>query len=357
MDPLSGLLDRTRARGAFVLRSVLAAPWSIRVEDQAPLSLVAVIHGAAAVTTAAGAQAELRERDVALLRGPEPYVVADPPSTSPQVSIGPGQTCTLIDPAARPMGPLGVRSWGNDPAGETTLLTGTYHTPAEVSRPLLTALPSLLVMRGAQWANPFAEHLVHEADRDTVGQDVILDRLLDLVLIAAVQAWLAQDGSPAPGWYAAHDDPVVGPALALIHAHPGLPWTVASLAAEVGSSRAGLARRFTQLVGQAPVAYLASWRLSHAADLLTTTDATLDTIARQVGYSSAFAFSAAFKRARGISPRGYRQARAVLPGQGLGVSRPLCGGCACSPRGCRCINIRTAARALDHRRRPSMRAR
>ena len=308
MDPLSGLLDRTRARGAFVLCSVLAAPWSIKVEDRAPLTLVAVIHGAAAITTAAGSQAELRERDIALLRGPEPYRVADPPSVSPQVSIGPDQVCTLIDPTARPMGPLGVRSWGNDPAGDTTLLTGTYHTPAEISRPLLATLPDLLVMRAGRWASPFVEHLVHEADRDTAGQDVILDRLLDLVLIAAVQTWLAQDGSPAPGWYAAHDDPVVGPALALIHTHPGRPWTVASLATAVGSSRAALARRFTQLVGQTPVAYLTSWRLSHAADLLTTTDATLDGIARQVGYSSAFAFSAAFKRARGVSPRSYRQA-------------------------------------------------
>ena len=86
---------------------------------------------------------------------------------------------------------------------------------------------------------------------------------------------------------------------------------MASLAAAVGSSRAGLARRFTQMVGQTPVAYLTSWRLSHAADLLTTTDGTLDGIARQVGYSSAFAFSTAFKRARGVSPRSYRQARAT----------------------------------------------
>jgi AraC-like DNA-binding protein len=307
MDPLSGLLDRTRARGAFVLCSTLAAPWSIRVEDRAPLTLVAVIHGAAAITTGAGTRAELREHDIALLRGPEPYVVADPPSASPQVSIGPDQVCSVIDPAARPMGPLGVRSWGNDPAGETTLLTGTYHTPAEISRSLLTALPDLLVMRSASWANPFAEHLMQEADRDTAGQDVVLDRLLDLVLIAAVQTWLAQDGSPGAGWYAAHDDPVVGPALALIHTQPGHPWTVASLAAAAGCSRAGLADRFTRLVGQAPMAYLTGWRLSHAADLLTTTDATLEAIARQVGYSSAFAFSAAFKRTRGVSPSRYRQ--------------------------------------------------
>jgi AraC-like DNA-binding protein len=311
VDPLSGLLDRTRARRAFVLCSVLAAPWSIRVEDGAPLTLVAVIHGRAAMTTAAGSRADLRAGDIALLRGPDPYVVADPPSVSPQVSIGPGQVCAVIDPAARPVGPLGVRSWGNDPAGETTLLTGTYHSPAEISRSLLAVLPDLLVMRAARWANPYAEHLVAEADRDSAGQDVVLDRLLDLVLIAVVQAWLAEDGSLAPGWYAAHDDPVVGPALALMHAHPGQPWTVASLAAAAGCSRASLARRFTQLVGQTPVAYLTSWRLSHAADLLTGTDDTLEAIARQVGYSSAFAFSAAFKRDRGMSPSSYRQARAA----------------------------------------------
>jgi AraC-like DNA-binding protein len=313
---MSGLLDRNRARGAFVLCSTLAAPWSLRVADEAPLTLVAVIHGAAAITTAAGTHADLGDGDIALVRGPEPYLVADPPGTSPQASIGPGQVCAVIDPAARPMGPLGVRAWGNDPDGETRLLTGTYHTPAEISRSLLATLPDLLVMRAAHWVNPFAEQLVREADRDAAGQEVILDRLLDLVLIAAVQTWLAQDGSPAPGWYTAHDDPVVGPALALIHSRPGEPWTVASLAAASGCSRASLAERFTRLVGQAPMAYLTSWRLSHAADLLATTDATLEAIARQVGYSSAFAFSAAFKRARGVSPSGFREGRAAVSGSG-----------------------------------------
>jgi len=177
---------------------------------------------------------------------------------------------------------------------------------------LLAALPDLLVMRAARWANPFAEHLVHEADRDTAGQDVILDRLLDLVLIAAVQTWLAQDGSPAPGWYAAHDDPVVGPALALIHTHPGQPWTVASLAAAVGASRAGLARRFTHLVGQTPVAYLTSWRLSHAADLLARP------IPPWTGSPARPATAARSPSApRSSAPAGSARAATVRPGRSL----------------------------------------
>lgn len=71
-------------------------------------------------------------------------------------------------------------------------------------------------------------------------------------------------------------------------------------------SRATLARRFTDVVGMPPMTYLTGWRIDVAADLLVESDATIDTVARQVGYSSGFAFSAAFKRARGISPQRHR---------------------------------------------------
>jgi AraC-like DNA-binding protein len=81
---------------------------------------------------------------------------------------------------------------------------------------------------------------------------------------------------------------------------------VASLAAEARCSRAAMARRFTELVGVPPMTYLTEWRLSCAADMLTRSDATLEAIARDVGYASPFALSAAFKRVRGISPRTLR---------------------------------------------------
>jgi AraC-like DNA-binding protein len=83
---------------------------------------------------------------------------------------------------------------------------------------------------------------------------------------------------------------------------------VASLAVALGVSRASLARRFTELVGEPPMAFLTGWRLALAADLLREPDATLAAVARQVGYGSPFALSAAFKRVRGISPREFRTA-------------------------------------------------
>jgi AraC-like DNA-binding protein len=81
---------------------------------------------------------------------------------------------------------------------------------------------------------------------------------------------------------------------------------VASLAAEAGVSRATLARRFTDLVGEPPMSHLAGWRTCLAADLLRETDDTVGAIARKVGYADAFALSVAFKRVHGIRPTEHR---------------------------------------------------
>nr|WP_260972497.1 AraC family transcriptional regulator [Mycolicibacterium llatzerense] len=122
--------------------------------------------------------------------------------------------------------------------------------------------------------------------------------------IAALRSWLAREDAPA--WYRAYRDPQVGTALRLIENNPAHPWTVGSLAAEVGLSRAALARRFTQLVGEPPMALLTEIRLALATDLLRGSDATIETVARRVGYSTAFALSTAIKRRYGMSPKAIR---------------------------------------------------
>jgi AraC-like DNA-binding protein len=114
--------------------------------------------------------------------------------------------------------------------------------------------------------------LEEETVRDEPGQDLVLDRLLDLLLVAVLRAWFTRPDADAPAWYRAHADSVVGPVLRLIHGHPAHPWTVAALAARSGVSRATLARRFTDLVGTPPMAYLTAWRIDLAADLLANSD-------------------------------------------------------------------------------------
>lgn len=304
MDALAGLLDGPRAQGAFLLRSVFAPPWSLRIEDEAPLTLVAVLTGGAWLRPDDGPPVRLAPGDTAVVLGPGPYTVADDPATRPQVTILPGQLCRLPDGSHAEMD-LGVRTWGNDPAGGTSLLTGTYQVDGEVGRRLLRALPRLLTVPAGTLDSPLLPLLATEIVKDEPGQEAVLDRLLDLLLIAVLRAWFA--GAPdAPGWYRANADPVVGPALRLLHREPARPWTVAALAAETAVSRAALARRFTELVGEPPMTFLTGWRLALAADLLRDPDSTLEAVARQVGYGGGFALSTAFKRVRGVSPRRHR---------------------------------------------------
>lgn len=304
MDSVAGLLDGPRAREAFLLRSVLEPPWSMRVQDEAPLTLVTVVRGSAWVLPESGDDVYLGPGDVAILRGPEPYTVADDRGTRPQVVIHPGERCTTAD-GEKPyeVTGLGVRTWGNHPDGATVLLTGTYLSHSEISRRLLAALPGLIMLSAEALRSPLTGYLAEEMVRDEPGQEAVLDRLLDLLLVAVLRAWFARPEAAAPGWYAAHSDPVIGPALRLLQSDSGRPWTVATLAAATGSSRAGFARRFKELIGEPPMTFLTNWRLTLAADLLREPGATVGSVARQVGYASPFAFSTAFKRVRGVSPR------------------------------------------------------
>ncbi|MEY9907835.1 AraC-like DNA-binding protein [Catenulispora sp. MAP12-49] len=327
MDVIAGLLNGPRADGAFLLRSLLTPPWSLRVQDQAPLTLVAVVSGTAWVVpervpstagavTVTGAPTRLCRGDLAILRGPDPYVFADDPATEPQAVIHPGQRCTTPD--GEDLGDLralGTRSWGNAPDGATVLVTGTYQVLSEICAPLLSALPPLAVLRDGECDTPLIPLLADEVARDTPGQDAVLDRLLDLLTVVALRTWLARPDVETPAWYRAQDDPVVGTALHLIHDDPAHPWTVAGLADAAHVSRAALARRFTAEVGEPPMAYLANWRLALSADLLRDPAATIASVAEQVGYGSAFALSAAFKRVRGISPKEHREraAREAIP--------------------------------------------
>ncbi|MQY21075.1 AraC family transcriptional regulator [Nocardia macrotermitis] len=313
MDALADLLDGPRARGAFVMRSLLDPPWSLRIADRAPLAVIVVTRGSAWFVPDDAEPTRLGTGAVAIVRGPDAYVVADDPGTPPRAIVHPGQTTTTPDGELLcETWDLGVRSWGTDPDGATALLTGTYEFAGTVSERLLRALPPLAVLDGDQVDARLLGLLVDESGRDAPGQAALLDRLLDLLTIAALRAWFARER--APRWYHAYADPMVGQALRLLEHNPATDWTVADLAAAVGVSRAALARRFTDLVGEPPIAYLTEWRLARAADLLRGTDATVESIARQVGYGTAFSLGAAFKRRYGISPGAHRRGANLTSG-------------------------------------------
>lgn len=312
MDVLDDLLTGTRARGGVFNLTILDPPWGLYIVDQSPLALATLVRGSAWIVRDGLDPIRLNERDVAVLRGPEPYIVADQPGTEPQLRIHPGGICeplpgAPVDYSTR----LGVRTHGGRANGEAMVISGTYQLEGDISRRLLAALPSVLVVPSPDVAGHVMDMVLGEIQNDEPGQQSVLDRWLDLALITTLRAWFARPESHPPGWYQAQSDPVVGLALRLLHEDPAHPWTLVELANRVGVSRASLARRFSALVGEPPMSYLTGWRITLAADLLRETNDTVESIARRVGYANAFALSVAFKRTRGTTPTAHRRASAA----------------------------------------------
>ena len=302
MSSLDALLDGPRAQSAFLLKAMFTGTWSITVEDEAPLTVVVVARGAATFTDGGGPR-RVGPGDVILARGPDHYVIADSADTAPDIRILPGNVC--VDPngaiLAETMS-LGVRTWGNTRAADATvLLIGTYERETSIGSLLLSRMPRTAVLPA--FDPTLVAMLSDELTNDEAGQSAVLDRLLDLVLVKALRSVLEPADRPGDPWVTA--------ALRAMEEHPEHPWTIELLGRNVGLSRAALARRFSQYVGESPLSYLTRWRLALAADLLAGSDLTLAAIAGRVGYANAFALSTAFKRVHGIAPSHYRAARAA----------------------------------------------
>ncbi|MFJ6690443.1 AraC family transcriptional regulator [Streptomyces sp. NPDC091294] len=309
MDPLSCLLSGIRAEGSVVSHAVLTAPWSVRFSDGAPLTMVSVLRGGGTLLLPDGTRRTVGAGDTAVVRGPEPFLLVDRPGTVDrphaeyEIACFPDAECTAED--------LGGIRWGSDPDGATALIVGAYRASGHRPERLLRALPHLLVVSEDAEVCAWLETAAADAARLTAGSQALMDRLLDWALVCTLRTWFERAGADAPSWYRGLADPVLGPALHAFHSRPAQSWTVASLAGQAGVSRALFAKRFTELMGRPPLAYLTECRMADAEALLTDTDLSIAQIARSVGYADAFGFSAAFKRHRGLSPSTYRTTTAT----------------------------------------------
>ena len=310
MDAFGDLFRGIRAQGSLFGSSTLTPPWALQFVDGAPLTLCTVLGGAGWIVPENRRPELLRAGETVVVRGPAPFAFVDEVGTRAE-PIACGEHCATPEQG----GTRHRLGWhdncGASGDGATTLIVGAYPVRGEISRRLLDALPVVLHVAPGGGTDAVRDHLAAEVTADTPGQQVVLDRLLDWMLVCAVREYFDRPGGEPPAWYAAQRDPVVGDALRLLHAEPAAAWTVSTLAGRTGVARSTLAKRFTDLVGEPPLTYLARWRMTLAADLLAEREAaTVAEIAHAVGYSDAFAFSAAFKRIRGVSPSGFRRDRA-----------------------------------------------
>jgi len=202
-----------------------------------------------------------------------------------------------------------------DPNAESTVLQcAGYQFSQEGAHPLLTLLPPVIRIPADQANNDselqtLLRLLSQEATRRDVGTDLVLPRLIDTLFVYVLRAWLRDQPEGSAGWLGALRDPQIRKALSLIHESPQVPWTVESLAHQAAMSRAAFAKRFMDLVGEPPLAYVTRWRMDLAAKMLRESREPVARIASRVGYLSETAFAKAFRRRRQMPPGAYRYQR------------------------------------------------
>jgi AraC-like DNA-binding protein len=307
MDALSDLLRIVRLDGAFFYVVEAAGPWSVEAvpaRDLLPRIMPDAEHLISyhILTDGRCFGGVVGEEQVELVAGD---VIVFPHGDAHVMSSARGVPGPDIQTSPRPRFPFTSRIGepGDSPA--TSLVCGFLGCDRRPFNPLLAALPHQMHMRGMSnaWSGTFVRQVTEESRSGRAGADEVITRLAELMFIEALRRYLDELPTGQTGWLAGLRDEVVG---------KGHPWTLDELAREAASSRSSLAKRFAEIVGQPPMQYLTQWRMQVAANLLTQSGAKVATIGGEVGYDSEAAFSRAFKKATGLAPGAWREARRTV---------------------------------------------
>jgi AraC-like DNA-binding protein len=302
VDALDAVLAVAGVRGTIAATLNAADPWGFDLDEIPGAAFHAVTEGAAWLCPPGQPGIRLLPGDVVLLPTGTAHVLASSPDAG---------TVPFDRAAAQRALAAGEELHVGCGKPQTRILCASYRQDPAITLPLLTLLPDLLHIPAARASTALGttlQLLAQEIGQPAPGSAAVLNRIVDILFVQVLRTWLtATPPAPqGPTWLAALADPVAGPALAAQYTQPGHDWTVASLAAATGVSRATLTRRFSATAGDTPAAHLTRWRMDLAAQRLRDSDDTLAAIARSVGYTSEYAFSHAFTRARGIPPGRYR---------------------------------------------------
>jgi AraC-like DNA-binding protein len=315
-DVVSSTLEQLRLQGAIFFRAEFTDEFAF---ESAPLAFAAaltphadrmilfhiVAAGSCWVSVDDGVRHWASEGDVIVMPYGGRYVLG---------GRTPVEAPTMLDlPTLPPWDDIPVVRQGG--GGERTdVVCGYLHSEHPLFDPAMQALPPVFVVRlpegpASSWVRASVAYALEATAPSNRSLAVLTTRLPELVLMEVLRVHLAAEPSSNRGWLAALRDPVLAPALALMHGSPEHRWVVGELAMRTAVSRSVLDERFRQVLGQSPIRYLTQWRMHLAEDLLGTSDLTVSDVARRVGYLSEEAFSRAFKRERGKAPAHWRSGR------------------------------------------------
>lgn len=329
MDALSEILDSVKLEGAIFFNAELTAPWGFRSPPSCEVAAIlrkgpkhiVIYHlltdGRARCIVEDGAYAvELNAGDIVIFPHGDAHIISN---GSPSYLID-NNGAYLKEVFSRGLAPF--RDGGG---GEcTTFVCGYMECDRDLCKTFLSGLPPVFKVNirndhSGQWLENSIKFSAGEASANRAGSDAVLARLSEALFVDTLRRYMVELPPQQTGWLAGARDPGVGAALAHLHRAPEHPWTIASLAQQVGLSRSVLAERFRHFLGEPPMTYLSRWRLQLGARMLTSTSYTVARISGDVGYESEPAFNRAFKREFGVPPARFRtQARSARRAARLG---------------------------------------
>ena len=292
-DPLAAIIALLRPR--TVLSKIVsgAGEWSVRYAPNEDPGFCILLDGSCFLDLRDVGALQLEEGDFVLLPRSPGFTLASDLGVTPTPAV-----------------PVHVRELRHGSgSGPVTMrmLGGYFHFDRANAGLLVKLLPPVVHIRrdeaGGARLRRIVEMVGDEADTERPGRDLILERLVEVLLVEALRHRSASVASEERGLLAGLADPALARALREIHADLAHRWTVEQLARSACMSRAVFAERFASRVGMPPMRYLLEWRMALAKDMLRRERPPLAQVAERVGYQSASAFSTAFARLTGCSPR------------------------------------------------------
>lgn len=327
-DPLSDVLRSVRLRGAvFFYVScrddwVAASPAASDIAEavlpgaEHVLGYHLIVKGSSWVASDGVAPVRLASGDIVMFPHGDAHVLSSAPGKQAQPYDSDWLLATRNEPKPIPLSYYGglLQPGALMPPDEasTVVVCGFVGCDLRPFNPLIEALPRLLHLSAdgvGSWVAPVLHQAVAESRARRPGSGAVLERLSEMVFVDAARRYLESLPEDASGWLAALRDRHVGRAIGLLHERPADPWTIDELGRQVGLSRSALHERFVELAGHPPMQYLTNWRMQCGARALREGDATVATIAQEVGYDSEAAFARAFKRLVGQPPAAWRRAQ------------------------------------------------
>lgn len=299
-DPFSDILKFTQAESMVTGGFSAGGAWAIAFPPPSSIKFLAVVKGGCWVSIE-GEPAPIwfGTGDVGLITAKRRVVLASDPSLPPldamAVFSGAGKSVAMLGDGAD-FAHIGGHVLLDPASGQllADVLPPWIHVPAD--SPQAASFRWLLT------------ELVAERRTDLPGNQLASAQLAQLLFIQILRAHLQASGPMPASWLRALGDARIAPALRLMHAEPSRPWGLDELARACAMSRTTFANRFRDVAGTTPLAYLGAWRMHLASRALREGKTPVATLAEQLGYASESAFSTAFKRAVGESPRAFRAA-------------------------------------------------